>query len=82
MIFLKILGFYLCYVNDTPRSDRPKKCISEIEEQVIKAISKNSTTREWSTQVIANTLSPLIRGGISACSIYQILCVKATSLAN
>ena len=64
---------YLSYVQDAPRSGRPKKVTPEIEEEVIKAISKNSTTRQLSTQKIANTLSSLVRGGISARTIHRIL---------
>ncbi len=63
----------LSYVEDAPRSGRPKKCTLEIEEQVINIISQNSTTRELSTQKIANTLALLIKGGISARSIHRIL---------
>ena len=63
----------LYYVEDTPRSSRPKKCTIEVGEEVIKAISKNSTTRELSTQKIANILSPLVRGGISVRLIHRIL---------
>jgi transposase len=64
---------YLSYVEDAPRTGRPKKVTSEVEEQVIKAVSKNSTTRELSTQKIADTLSPLVRGGISAHTVHRIL---------
>jgi len=39
----------LLYVVDAPRSGRPKKCTPELEEEVIKVISKNSTTRQLST---------------------------------
>jgi len=35
----------LAYVEDAPRVGRPKKCTPEVEEEVIKAISKNSITR-------------------------------------
>jgi transposase len=63
----------LSYVEDAPRTGRPKKCTSDVEEQVIKAISQNSTTRELSTQKITDTLTPLIKGGISARSIHRIL---------
>jgi transposase len=61
------------YVEDGQRSGRPKKCTPEIEEEVIKIISQNSTTRELSTQKIANTVAPLVKGGISARTIYRIL---------
>ncbi len=62
----------LAYVEDAPRISRPKKCTTEVEE-VIKVISKNSTTRELSTNKIACIVSPFVKGGISACSIYRIL---------
>ena len=64
---------YLHYVEDAPRAGRPKKCTPEVEEEVIKIISKNSTTRQLSTQAIADTLSPLVRGGISTRSVHRIL---------
>jgi hypothetical protein len=32
----------LAYVEDAPRSGRPKKTTPEVEEEVVKAISKNS----------------------------------------
>jgi transposase len=64
---------YLSYVEDAPRSGRPKKATPEVEEQVIKAISKNSTTRELSTQKIADIISPLVKGGISARTVHRIL---------
>ena len=64
---------YLSYVEDAPRTGRPKKITPEVEEQVIHLISKNSTTRELSTQRIANTLSLLVKGGISARTIHHIL---------
>ncbi len=50
----------LAYVEDVLRPSRPKKCMPEVEEEVIKAISKNSTIRQLSTQCIANIVSPLI----------------------
>jgi transposase len=40
----------VAYVEDAPKVGRPKKCTPEVEEAVIKTISKNSTTRELSTQ--------------------------------
>lgn len=63
----------LAYVTDAPKTGRPKKCTLEVEEAVIKAISKNSTTRQLSTQAIAHIVSPLCKGGISACSVHRIL---------
>jgi len=35
----------MAYVEDAPRFGRPKKLTTEVEEQVIKAILKNSITR-------------------------------------
>jgi transposase len=70
---LKDTRIFLSYVEDAPRSGRLKKCTPEIEEKVINIISPNSTTRELSTQKIADTLAPLIKGGISARTIYRIL---------
>ena len=35
----------LAYVEDAPHTSRPKKATAEVEEEVIKAISKNSTSR-------------------------------------
>ena len=37
-------------MEDAPKVSRPKKCTPEVEEAVIKTISKNLTTRELSTQ--------------------------------
>jgi hypothetical protein len=34
----------ISYVEDAPRSGRPKKCTEAVADQVIKIISKNSTT--------------------------------------
>ena len=61
-------------MEDIPKVGRPKKYTLEVEEVVIKIILKNSTIRELSTQKIANMVSPLVKGGISARSIYRILC--------
>ena len=40
----------ITYVEDAPKVSRPKKCTPEVEEAVIKTISKNLTIRELSTQ--------------------------------
>ncbi len=53
----------LSYVEDAPRTGRPKKCTPQVEEKVIKAISQISITHELSTQKIADTLSPLVQAG-------------------
>ena len=63
----------IAYMEDAPKVGRPKKCTPEVEEAVIKTISKNSTTRELSTQKIADIVSPLAKGGILARFIHQIL---------
>ena len=39
----------IAYIEDVPKVGRPKKCTPEVEEAVIKTISKNLTTRELST---------------------------------
>ena len=57
-------------MEDAPKVSRPMKCTLEVEEAVIKTILKNLTTRELSTQKIANMISPLVKGGILARSIY------------
>jgi len=36
----------LSYVEDAPRSGRPKKATEEVEDLVIKTVTKNSTTRQ------------------------------------
>ena len=38
----------MAYVEDAPRSSRPIKLTVEVEEQVVKAILKNSTIRQLS----------------------------------
>jgi hypothetical protein len=38
----------LSYVEDAPRTRRPKKCMPEVEEKLIKAICQNSNTCELS----------------------------------
>jgi transposase len=63
----------IAYVKDVPRFNRPKKVTIEVEEQVIKAISKNSTTRQLSTQAITNLVSSLVYKGIFARTVYRIL---------
>jgi len=63
-------------MEDALKVGRPKKCTLEVEEAVIKIILKNLTTRELSTQKIADIISPLAKRGILACSIYQILCYR------
>jgi hypothetical protein len=61
----------LAYVEDTPRASRPKRATPEVEQEVIKTISKNSTTRGLSTTQIAEIVSPLTKGGkISARTIH------------
>ena len=40
----------IAYIEDAPKVSRPKKCTLEVEEAVIKTISKNLTIWELSTQ--------------------------------
>jgi hypothetical protein len=49
---------FLSYVQDAPRSGRPKKCTEAVADEVVKIISKTSTTRELSAQAISNKLLP------------------------
>ena len=63
----------MAYVEDAPRSGRPTKLTAEVEEQVVKAISKNSTIRQLSTQAITNLVSLLVYKGVSARSVHRIL---------
>jgi hypothetical protein len=56
----------LSYVEDAARIGRPKKCTPEVEKAVLDVISQNLTTQELSTQKIADHVSPLVQGGISA----------------
>jgi transposase len=55
------------YVTDAPRSGRPTKVTPEVEEEIITAISKNSTTRALTGQDIGLQL------GLSARTIQQFL---------
>src|SRR5258706_411245 len=64
---------FIKWVEDAPIPGRPKKVTAEVEDQVIQTISKNSTTRQLSTQAIANMMSPLVKGGISARSVLRAL---------
>jgi transposase len=63
----------MAYVEDAPRAGRPKKVTIKVEEKVIKAITKNLTTRLLSTQAITNLVSPLVHNSISARTVHRIL---------
>jgi transposase len=45
------------YVEDEPRSGAPVKATDEVKAEIVKIITKNSTTRSHTTQTIANILS-------------------------
>ena len=62
----------MSYVEDAARIGLSRKCTPEVEKAVLDVISQNSTTRELSTQKIADRVS-LVQGGISARSIHRIL---------
>jgi transposase len=65
---------FLAYVTDAPRSGRPKKATLEVQEQVAKVVTKNSATRQLTTQQIANTVSNSIEScSISARTVWNIL---------
>ena len=63
----------LAYVEDAPRSGRPKKATEEVKELIIATVSHNSSTRQWSCQRIAYKISTSVPGGISAQTVYWIL---------
>ena len=42
------------YVGDAAHASKPKRLTPEVEQEVIEAISKNSTTRQFTTRGIAN----------------------------
>jgi len=60
------------YVENAPQSGRPKKVTPELEEEVVKVVTKNSTTRQMTTQQIANTISTE-SCSISARTVWNIL---------
>jgi transposase len=62
----------LSYVEDAPRSGRPKKATKELENEVVQVITKNSTTRQMTTQQIANAISTEACS-ISARTIWNVL---------
>ena len=43
------LKLLLSYVEDAPRSGRPVKATEEVKQQVKEVVTRNSTTRQWST---------------------------------
>jgi hypothetical protein len=55
----------LSYVKDAPRSKRPPKVTEEIKKQVVKVVTKNSTTRQMTTQTIANKINKLTTASIT-----------------
>lgn len=62
----------IAYVTDAPRSGRPPKATTEVKEQVKQTITKNSTSRQMSTQAIANkVLETSVH--ISAKTVWNIL---------
>ena len=63
----------LAYVQDAPRSGRPIKATQEVKKSVVETISKNSTTRQLSTQAITDCINKSLGIKISACTTYNIL---------
>jgi transposase len=63
----------LKYVEDAPRSGRPIKATKEVEDIVVSLVSKNSSTRAWSAQRIASTITAQTPNGISARTVHRIL---------
>jgi hypothetical protein len=66
------LKLLLSYVEDAPRTGRPVKATEEIKQQVKEVVSRNSSTRQWSTQAIANAIQTATFK-ISAKTIWNIL---------
>ena len=66
------LKLLLSYVEDAPRSGRPPKVTEAIKQQVREVVTQNSTTRQMSTQAIANAISSA-SFSLSARTIYNIL---------
>jgi transposase len=60
------------YVEDAPKSGRPIKATEDVKAEVVKVISKNSTTRSLTTQAIANILASS-NINISARTVWNIL---------
>ena len=65
----------LSYVEDAPRSGRPPKVTEDIKKQVVEVVTKNSTTRQMTTQTIADKINELATTSvtISARTIWNIL---------
>ena len=59
------------YIKDAPQSGRPVKATPEVEELIIRLISKNSSTREYSYKRITDSLAPSTI--ISASTVYRTL---------
>jgi transposase len=62
----------LSYIEDAPRSGRPTKQTDEVKKQVVELVSRNSTTRQYSTQRIAQAISKADLK-ISAMTVWRIL---------
>jgi transposase len=65
----------LSYVKDAPQSRKPPKVTEEIKKQAVEVVTKNSTTRQMTTQTIANKINELETASItiSACTVWNIL---------
>lgn len=63
----------LAYIQDAPRSGRPIKATQEVKKSVVETISKNSTTRQLSTQAIIDCVNKSLDIKISARTTYNIL---------
>ena len=57
------------YVEDAPKSGAPIKATPEVEDAIIAALSKNSTTRGLSCQRLADLIAPKI----SARTVHRVL---------
>lgn len=42
------------YVTDVPRSGRPPKSTPEVQQEILDIMNRNSTTKGWTSQEIAN----------------------------
>lgn len=65
----------ISYVEDAPRSGRATNAIPETEEVVVATLSKNSTTRAYSTAMIAAKLPPTHK--VSRRTVHRILARRA-----
>ena len=55
------------YLTDAPRSGRPPKVTEAIENSIVSAISKNSTTRSLTSQALG------LQFGVSAKTVQRVL---------